>query len=187
MVITDHFPEIEPFIELNAEEAAIHLLQYIKKCIADPRTNQNKVNRNNICIEIAAAFRPERKTPHKLEVALKLKAAEAFDYLRFNLYLVGEPAQDQWYFVTRKGHEVDEIKDLEKQSLLRLFKDGSLHSEVVEAAFEPFLRRDYEYAVFSSLKKLEVKVREVCDLEPKCIGVDLMRKAFAAGGALFDP
>ena len=51
----------------------------------------------------------------------------------------------------------------------------------------PFLRGDYEMAVFQAFKEVEVEVRKAAKCADADIGVALMRKAFQKGGPLADP
>lgn len=187
MIISDHFPEPEPYLELQLEEAAIHLLAYLKARESLRTKRTSNVVRKDICVEIAESFRTDRKTPYRDENALRSKIAEAFDYLNFNSLLAARPDQENVFDITSRGYEVSSAADLESSSLLRFFKNGQLHPSVINASSESFLRRDYEYAVFSALKSLEERVRKVSGLGSDRIGKDLMRTAFGNGGALFDP
>jgi uncharacterized protein (TIGR02391 family) len=64
----------------------------------------------------------------------------------------------------------------------------TLHPVVVEKVFAPYLRGDYETAVFAAFKEVEIAVRIGAALPVNVIGVELMRQAFhEATGALTDP
>ena len=63
-----------------------------------------------------------------------------------------------------------------------------LHAAIAQKVWAPFLRGDYDTAVFQAFKDVEVRVREAAELGASDLGVNLMRKAFhASDGALTDP
>lgn len=187
MLVTDYFPDSEIILELKTEELAVRRLSYVKM---RPRTGPqwlSPAHRGNICTEIAHSYRPERKTPHQHENEIKRRIAEAFDYLNSNNLIAPEPDQDNTFYVTPRGTEIETYGDLEDSMLLRVFTDNQLHPEVANTAYDAFLRGDYEYAVFSVLKKLEEKVRIAAKLPNTKLGPNLMRQVFGKGGFLFDP
>ena len=59
---------------------------------------------------------------------------------------------------------------------------------LIESEARPlFLIRKPDQAVFAALKRVEVRVRQLTGLGEDLYGVDLMNKAFGAGGPLADP
>jgi len=65
-------------------------------------------------------------------------------------------------------------------------REARLHP-LVEAEGRPqFMIRKLDQAVFASLKAVEIRVRTLGGYQDQTIGVDLMNRAFAAGGPLTD-
>ena len=63
-----------------------------------------------------------------------------------------------------------------------------LHPAIAAKVFAPYLRADYETAVFVAFKEVEIAVRSAAKLPHTLVGVDLMRKAFhEASGPLRNP
>lgn len=55
---------------------------------------------------------------------------------------------------------------------------GLVHPVILPKAHPPFLRGDYEVAVFAAMRAVEVAVRKAGGFPDNELGVDLMRKAF---------
>jgi uncharacterized protein (TIGR02391 family) len=110
--------------------------------------------------------------------------AEALNWLiSQNLVSRDDPglSSGQAIFVTRLGHRVlkegiENIKAIERLDL-------SLHPRL-EKVRSQFLIGDYELAAFAAMREVEIRVRELSDLDHSLIGVKLMRKAFGNGGPL---
>ena len=65
-------------------------------------------------------------------------------------------------------------------------REARLHPLVEAEARPQFMIRKLDQAVFASLKAVEIRVRALGGYLDQTIGVDLMNKAFAAGGPLTD-
>lgn len=64
---------------------------------------------------------------------------------------------------------------------------GGVHPLIEAKARPQFLIGEYEQGVFTSMKAVEVRVRSLGGFGEDVVGVDLMNKAFGAGGPLTDP
>jgi uncharacterized protein (TIGR02391 family) len=61
------------------------------------------------------------------------------------------------------------------------------HSLIESVARPQFLIRQPDQAVFAAMKAVEVRVRDLAGLGDDLYGIDLMNKAYGAGGPLADP
>lgn len=82
------------------------------------------------------------------------------------------------YFVTRRGKSIETPDDLAAYRKANLLPKHQLHPIIAQKVWAPFLRGDYDTAVFQGFKEVEIAVREAVVDADKCHGVDLMRKAF---------
>jgi uncharacterized protein (TIGR02391 family) len=65
-------------------------------------------------------------------------------------------------------------------------REARLHPLVEAEARPQFMIRKLDQAVFASLRAVEIRVRALGGYQDQTIGVDLMNRAFAAGGSLTD-
>lgn len=64
---------------------------------------------------------------------------------------------------------------------------AGLHPRIAGTVRQQFLLGEYELAAFTAMREVEIRVRELAAEPASTIGVNLMKKAFNAGGALVDP
>ncbi len=81
-------------------------------------------------------------------------------------------------FVTRRGRLWQTRDDLAKFRQSAMLPSQILHPKIEERCKAPFLRADYDAAVFQAYKAIEVEVRKVAGLADDLIGQDLMVHAF---------
>ena len=82
------------------------------------------------------------------------------------------------YFVTRRGQTIETPEALEAYRRANLLPRRQLHPIIAQKVWAPFLRGDYDTAVFQSFKDVEITVRKAGGYAETDLGVDLMRKAF---------
>jgi uncharacterized protein (TIGR02391 family) len=113
--------------------------------------------------------------------------AEAFAWLEGRGLVAHDPTQSSSSdarFVTRTGRLVAEKGPDAFYATERLQR--GLHP-VIEAKARPqFLIGEYEQGVFVAMKAVEVRVRQLCNLDNDVVGVDLMNKAWGREGKLTD-
>jgi uncharacterized protein (TIGR02391 family) len=88
-------------------------------------------------------------------------------------------------FVTRWGRQALEMSLPEIMAVDRL--RDNLHPLIEQRVRRQFLLGEHEQAIFVAMKAVEVRVRKLAGFSDEVIGVDLMVKAFKAGGPLADP
>lgn len=132
----------------------------------------NRFNRNTL----ANTYGPE----HAAE--LEFRFAEAWSWLvSRGLVVRSLETQSPNYAVSRRGHEVAQTLDAEREFLAstRLSKD-LLHPVVQKRSWPDYIRGDMSGAVFKAFHALEVAVRAASGLPMEEHGVSLVRKAFKA-------
>ena len=83
-----------------------------------------------------------------------------------------------YYFITRKGEKLKTPEDFESYRRSRILSREILHPLISEAVWGAFLRGDYQTAVFSAFRQVEIEVRKAGGYPDGDLGVSLMRKAF---------
>ncbi len=82
------------------------------------------------------------------------------------------------YFVTRRGHQVENKTGLDSYRKSNLLPKQLLHPTIAQKVWSLFLRGEYDTAVFQAFKDVEVAVREAAGFSANEVGVSLMRAAF---------
>jgi uncharacterized protein (TIGR02391 family) len=81
-------------------------------------------------------------------------------------------------FVTRRGEQITNASDLEAYRRADILPKRILHPVIAQKVWSPFIRGDYDTAVFQAFKEVEVRVRKAGEFGDEDIGVPLMRNAF---------
>jgi uncharacterized protein (TIGR02391 family) len=129
---------------------------------------------------------PEGMYPNRRREIL-LSLAEAFSYLQREGLVVPFPPdlhsygdkEKLRYRVSRVAESLDLPAGLEAYRHSRLLPKDLVHPRLLGTVLPLYLRRDYETAVFSAMKEVEVLVRTVSALPQTLVGVPLMRKALS--------
>jgi len=87
-------------------------------------------------------------------------------------------------FVTRWGQRALKVGLPEIRAVDRL--RDNLHPLIGRQVRRQFLLGEYEQAIFVAMKAVEVRVRKMAGYGDEVFGVDLMTRAFKAGGPLAD-
>jgi len=112
--------------------------------------------------------------------------AEATGWLRAHALIARAPSQmvADAIIVTRLGKHLLTLEPAQARSMLRLPVD--LHPDIQRRVRRQFLLGEYENAIFTAMRAVEVRVRTLSGLPDSFIGRDLMHKAFGAQGKLRD-
>lgn len=103
---------------------------------------------------------------------------EAWSWLETEGLIAPNPAEEGWYFVTRRGKLITKAADIQAYRRGNMLPRQLLHPVVAQKVWATFLRGDYDTAVFQAFKEVEVRVREAGGYNAQDLGTDLMRKAF---------
>ncbi|GAA4958920.1 hypothetical protein GCM10023224_51140 [Streptomonospora halophila] len=163
----------EDALQLPVDELALHVLRDI--------VDIGEWNTYNYSLQY------KRDEAYRNNGAAVNAVAEAIEWLRSHGMIAAKPGESsaQSIFVTRRGHEVLSQDIAAVRSVNRL--QENLHPLIEAKARRQFLLGEYENAIFGSMRAVEVRVRKLAGFGYELTGVDLMIKAFKAGGPLADP
>jgi uncharacterized protein (TIGR02391 family) len=162
-------------VELEPEEIAAHLLELFAR--TTPGNTQHLGN-----------FISSMRYTSDLPVAVEAALTEAWAWLAREGFIVERAsAQQGWYFISRRGKRALDSGNPLAFHNSRFPPREQLHPVIDEKVTAPYLRGDYETAVFAAFKEVEIAVRIAASLDSRFIGTDLMRQAFhEATGPLRD-
>jgi uncharacterized protein (TIGR02391 family) len=113
--------------------------------------------------------------------------AEAYAWLKARAFVARDPTtqSDNAIFVTKTGRRVSEGGDHAFHVHERL--QVGLHPQIDRQVRRQFMLGEHALGIFSAMKAVEVRVRNLAGLPDELVGVDLMTQAFKpAGGRLTD-
>lgn len=174
-------PDPEMLLALEPEEVAGVVLEYLNSLTEDER---GMLNRYNFSLQhTVRGYPPE----HQERISKGLM--EGWVWLEREGLIAPRPGDTgHWVFITRRGERMKSAADLEAYRRASLLPRELLHPVLVTKVVAPFIRGDYDTAVFQAFKEVEVNVRKAGGFAETDIGVPLMRKAFdKATGPLTDP
>lgn len=158
---------------LPVEEAAGILLSVI----AEDTLNNGMVNLGQFTQEV------ERWSGlhHHNQQLCRQAIAESFWWLHNNNLIIPSPSQagsTSWFEITRRGAEIVQEGNFEKFRQATSFPRTILHPQIAVVAWPSYLRGDFETAIFTAFKEVEVAVRDAARLDADAVGTRLMRTAF---------
>jgi uncharacterized protein (TIGR02391 family) len=167
-------------LDLPIDELAIIVL----KDIDDTRENSE--------FNYIAQYADRMESPYRQGVGSQYHLGiyaitEAIAWLRSMHMLSHRPMDNRndTMVVTKTGRQAMELGAEGVKAIHRL--QDNLHPAILRRARRQFLLGEYENAIFVAMKAVEVRVRKLSGFGNEVIGVDLMTKAFKAGGPLADP
>lgn len=181
--LKDFFPPPNEILELEPEEVASFLLDYLcAECAEYSRCSLNRYNlvSREPIIQYAGGYSLDLDNVGKIIV-------EAWCWLEKEGMLAPRPddSGSDFLYVTKKGYKYRNKSDLDTYRKGGLLPKGVLDNKLLEKVYPLFLRGDYDTAVFQAFKEVEVRVRKKAKLSETLYGVDLMRTAFnVKNGAL---
>ena len=168
-------PSAQDMLELQPEELAGVLMTHLNSL---PPSEQQQLNRFNFgLIYTVEEYPPDQRDE------LRHALMEAWVWLEREGLLVPKPGSEgEWVFISRRGQKLRTRDEVDSYRRADCLPRQLLHPKIAQKVRAPFLRGDYEMAVFQAFKEVEVEVRKAARFADECIGVDLMRKAFGKGG-----
>lgn len=172
-----NLPPVDTILGMEPEELAPFLLKDL--------SGQTNINRYNYTLPNGEIINSIGVSKEEL---VRMRLMEAWMWLEKELFVAPKPgATDDWAFITERGKKVLLEQDFSKYANADLLQSDSLDPILVRKVKPEFIRGDYEDAVFSAFKEVEVRVRKKGKFANSDLGVDLMRKAFKPGsGPLTD-
>jgi uncharacterized protein (TIGR02391 family) len=172
--LSAHIPDPEDVLKLEPEELAGPLLAYL--CERFPEGNaERSLSRYNLFVgtELFAGY------PAVDHERLKRAFMEAWIWLEREGLVAPRPGEpDSWHFITRRGRQLADATSLDSYRKANLLPKKLLHPLIAAKVYNPFLRGEYDVAVFQAFKEVEVAIRKAGNFGPKDLGTDLMRRAF---------
>jgi uncharacterized protein (TIGR02391 family) len=113
--------------------------------------------------------------------------AEALGWLRARGLIAREPDSNNSdaIFITRLGDWALTTDLVQVRSVLQVQQD--LHPALQQRVRRQFLLGEYENAVFTAMRQIEIRVRALGDFSAALTGRPLMNAAFGSDGPLRDP
>lgn len=169
----------EELARMEPEDLGMYLLQYL--IVLQER---GKSQQPGLQLQSVAETHSNGGNPG--EQAFKLHMCEAWGWLeREGLLMTVPPAGSA--FVTRRGMRLKGELNLGAYGFSSMLPKSQLHPVIATHAWGPFIRGEYETAVFAAFKEVEIAVRAAAKYPEAAYGADMLRKAFASnGGPLAD-
>jgi len=169
--IFDIIPDHEALLALEPEELAGAVIECLNS--VDEKTSGD-LNRHNFSLTHTV-----QEYPAEHRDAISKALMEAWMWLEREGLIAPRPGTDgNWVFITRRGHQITNRSDLESYRHSNLLPKQLLHPVIAQKVWAPFIRGEYDTAVFQAFKEVEVAVRAAGGYEHRDYGEKLMRKAF---------
>jgi uncharacterized protein (TIGR02391 family) len=167
----DIFPPPEDVLNLEPEELAVFLLEYLREA---EKSSPGSLNRYNFTLQSTLGLYAGEKYDEVSKVMI-----EAWIWLEREGMIAPKPGtQGEWAFITRRGQRLVSKTDFTTYLKGSFLPEQSLDPVLARKVRPLFIRGDYDTAVFQAFKEVEIRVRNNADLPVDLIGVELMRKAF---------
>jgi len=170
--LKDAFPPPDELLQLEPEEIAVFLLDYLCE-LEEQRSGQ--LNRYNFTLDSNIMPYAGVKTKEIAKVI-----TEAWVWLEKEGMLAPTPGNTggDWMFVTRRGFRLRDRASLEAYKKGHFLPRENLDESLLRKVYPLFIKGDYDTAIFQAYKEVEVRVRTKAGLPDSSYGVDLMRTAF---------
>jgi uncharacterized protein (TIGR02391 family) len=166
------FPPENIALEMEPEELAVPLLECL--CQFEETNAKGMLNRYTFTLQ---SNLQEYGQNNYNEIAKVI--SEAWVWLEKEGLIAPAPTQTgDWVFITRRGRKFRQTADVRNYRAASLLPDKTLDPRLASKVRPPFLRGDYDTAVFEAYKEVEVRVRALAPEHKTELGVNLMRKAF---------
>jgi uncharacterized protein (TIGR02391 family) len=171
------FPDAESMLPLEPEELGAALLEILGG-------SQARFSQAEFTGVIGRTRTPQ--WPQEKLSQVRYAIAEAFAWLERAGLIMEDFTQTtsgsstSYRLLTRRGRELRTREETQAYRDAAVLPVGLMHPDILSKAHPPFLRGDYEVAVFAAMRAVEVAVRKAGGFPDDELGVPLMRKAFDA-------
>ena len=165
-------PDVNVLLALEPAEVGAVLMEYLNS--RPPHENQGSINRET-CItgDNLVAYPPAKREEAERAIAA------GWAWLCSEGLVALKPHDNYgWFFITRKGRGLKTCAQVDAYRRAATFPRHILHAVIAAKSEPPFIRGEYDSAVFQAFKEVEVAVRAACGFAESDYGTDLMRKAF---------
>ena len=169
--IAELLPDYQILLSLEPEDLAGVVLTHLNSLSQEER---GQLNRYNFSLPHTLLGYPQE---HWKEIGRALM--EAWVWLEREGLIAPNPgSQGDWVFITRRGQRMKSAADLTAYRSAGLLPRHLLHPTLLGKVVAPFVRGEYDTAVFQAFKEVEVAVRAKGGFPDTEVGVPLMRAAF---------
>jgi uncharacterized protein (TIGR02391 family) len=169
-------PDAVDLINLELEELGGVLLVHL---------NSYDANNSNLIVQLGRVSRQnffndlERQPLYGSRNDEVVRALlEAWNWLQGESFLV-ETGLAGLYMISRRGSRLKSREEFESYQKAKLLPKGQLHPLIAARVYPPFLRGEYDTAIFQAFREVEVAVRQAGQFAADQVGEKLMRAAFA--------
>src|SRR5437773_1139421 len=145
-----NLPPINTVLEMEPEELAPFVLKDL--------SGHNSINRYNYTLPNSEIIQSAGNVKEQL---LRERLMETWMWLEKELFIAPKPGElNDWAYVTARGKKVLEEQDFSRYAKEDLLQSDSLDPILVRKVKPVFIRGDYDLAIFSAFKEVEVRVRK---------------------------
>src|SRR6185436_3041009 len=170
MRLSQLFPDVQTLLELGPEELAGVLLEEFNKMSLQ---QLNQLHRDSLMNDISR----DEGLPMGLRQEIAGAAMEAWVWLEHESLIIPRPCSTG-SIVSRRGKQIKDRSALQTYRRANLLPKEILHPLIVQKVSAPFLRGEYDTAVFIAYREVEVAVRNAGQFSANDLGVSLMEEAF---------
>lgn len=172
-LFSEYIEDVEELLNLESEEIGEIILVYLNSL--DDYHAKTYLNTHTF-----SSLENFENYPKEKQELMKQVIMEGWQFLINEGFLAPRPEShnDGWMIITRKGKKINSLMEMKVYKQSKILPKNFLHKQIEKKAWAPFIRGDYETAVFSAFKELEITVRKVCNYPDTDYGENLMRKAF---------
>ena len=166
--------EPEQLLELPPEELAGFLLEHLHSSFDDE--GKELLGRERIIRLFGEPLAQSDR--YDLIDPIAEALAEAWWWLEREGLVLPRPDNPDYFFVTRRGNQLRQATDLDEFRKRRQLPRQILHPLIESKVWPPFLRGDYDAAVFQAFREVEIAVTDACGFTDNPVGDTLMARAF---------
>jgi Protein of unknown function (Hypoth_ymh) len=169
-------PNADDLLALDVEEVAGVLLAYLNNC---GQSSGNSVVQHGY-ISDHNFFNTLDQYPEYPGRQPEVNQAlmEAWGWLVSEGFLVRQPSQTGWFFLSRRAQRLKSRADFAEYRKANLLPKAHLHLLIATKVYPAFPRGEYDTAVFQAFREVEVAVRTAGGFPSELVGRELMREAF---------
>jgi uncharacterized protein (TIGR02391 family) len=172
MMLANLVPDVKVLLALEPAEVGAVIIEYLN---AVPPQERRAFSRYGLL----GPNTVEPYPPSEREAAAHA-FCEGWMWLLSQGFIIEKPddANAAFYVLSRRAQKLKTADQVRAYQRARVLPRTVLHPVIAGKAEPPFLRGEYDTAVFQAFKEVEVAVRAACNYTESDYGTDLMRKAF---------
>lgn len=177
--LTQLVPDVDVLLQLAPEELAFYVLRAARDSMQNGLMHLQSIVHNVTGATLADGRPYAGNRAHEVEMAV----TEAWLWLENQLLLVRAPGMNSNNGFRVLGRRARGLEDQNQFAVMRkaaAFPRELLHPSIAERTWISLARGEYDAAVLFAFRAVEEAVRQAGNYAATDVGVDLMRKAFAA-------